>query len=328
MKDPSGGRRGHESADRLLWIGGSSFIAIALVSMGVLLYWPSSSTAPVVVDSAAVDPVAMGRHDADLPATAGQTQANVEALRQARLALEADVTRASVEAAAAHSPERRAESSGPDPVESASGGVSAAGNAPDPVAELFPKFRQALSAGRLFEPESDSAIWHVRAMRVLDPAHAMTLDAERLLFEALMGRYEVALDDLKTDEAFEILAMAEQLSVDSMRVRAARAEVMHILRAIASAEAIPASELELTHYVAPEYPAIALDRNIEGWVDVEFTVSRDGLTHDVAVTNASHEPFFTNEAVFAVSQWEFEPHRIAGHAIDQRAYTRIRFVIE
>jgi protein TonB len=93
-----------------------------------------------------------------------------------------------------------------------------------------------------------------------------------------------------------------------------------------SAKPVPASALKISTYVAPEYPQRALERNLEGWVDVEFTVGTDGKTRNVSVTAASHEAFFRREATDAVSKWQFEPRVFMGRAIEQTAYTRMRFV--
>jgi protein TonB len=79
--------------------------------------------------------------------------------------------------------------------------------------------------------------------------------------------------------------------------------------------------------VAPSYPQRASERNLEGWVDIEFTVGIDGKTRDIAVTDASHETFFRREATEAVSKWQFEPRLFMGQAIAQTSYTRIRFVL-
>jgi protein TonB len=62
-----------------------------------------------------------------------------------------------------------------------------------------------------------------------------------------------------------------------------------------------------------------LQRDIEGWVDVEFTVAANGAVQDVIVAETSHQMYFGDEAVSAVSQWRFEPRLIMGQAIPQRS---------
>ena len=86
------------------------------------------------------------------------------------------------------------------------------------------------------------------------------------------------------------------------------------------------SDLKVVNYVAPEYPDRALERGVEGWVDIEFTVATDGTTRDVTVADASTPTYFRREAVAAVEQWRFEPRVFMGRTIEQRSYTRIRFV--
>jgi len=59
---------------------------------------------------------------------------------------------------------------------------------------------------------------------------------------------------------------------------------------------------------------------------VEFTILPDGTTRDITVANASHASFFRKEAVAAVQQWRFEPRIFMNRPIEQRSYTRLRFV--
>ena len=86
--------------------------------------------------------------------------------------------------------------------------------------------------------------------------------------------------------------------------------------------------MKVKSYVKPVYPPRALDRGVEGWVDVEFTVEPDGSTSHVAVAAASHEQFFRKEAMTAVEQWKFEPRVFMNRPIAQRSYTRIRFAAQ
>ena len=94
-----------------------------------------------------------------------------------------------------------------------------------------------------------------------------------------------------------------------------------------SAKPIPASALKISTYVAPDFPQRASERNITGWVDVEFTVGTDGKTRNIVVTDASHETIFRREATEAISKWQFEPRVFMGRTIEQTSFTRIRFVL-
>jgi len=116
------------------------------------------------------------------------------------------------------------------------------------------------------------------------------------------------------------------VGADPNGVRAARNSLTEQLVSMESAKPMPASALKITTYVAPEYPTRALERHIQGWVDVEFTVGMDGTTRDISIADASHDSYFRREAVAAVEKWRFEPRVYMNREIAQRSYTRIRFV--
>ena len=109
-------------------------------------------------------------------------------------------------------------------------------------------------------------------------------------------------------------------------MRKARSALTEQLIAMESAKPVPASALKIATYVAPVFPQRANERNLEGWVDIEFTVGNDGKTRNIVVTDASHETLFRREATDAVGKWQFEPRMFMGRAIEQSSYTRIRFV--
>jgi protein TonB len=91
---------------------------------------------------------------------------------------------------------------------------------------------------------------------------------------------------------------------------------------------LPASELKPVRAAPPEFPPAALDRGIEGWVEIEFVVSPEGETGNVTVTDASHDRYFRQEAVAAVEGWRFEPIVFMGRPIPKRSSTRLEFVID
>jgi protein TonB len=122
------------------------------------------------------------------------------------------------------------------------------------------------------------------------------------------------------DEAEGLLGAADE------GVRKARSALNEQIIAMESAKPVPASALKIVTYVAPVFPPRANERNLEGWVDLEFTVGTDGRTRNVVVTDGSSETLFRKEATDAVSKWEFEPRLFMGRAIEQNSYTRIRFV--
>ena len=78
--------------------------------------------------------------------------------------------------------------------------------------------------------------------------------------------------------------------------------------------------------VPPTYPARALTRGIEGFVDVQFQVNAMGSTAEVRIMRANPEGVFDKAAIRAVKRWKYLPdeERIQPAILQER----IRFSIQ
>ena len=65
----------------------------------------------------------------------------------------------------------------------------------------------------------------------------------------------------------------------------------------------------------PRYTTEALDRHIQGTVELEVVVGRDGVPRDARVTR-SLDPGLDAEAIVAVRHWRFTPGRLGQTAVD------------
>jgi protein TonB len=196
----------------------------------------------------------------------------------------------------------------------------------DPVVELNQKFEDAMTAGRLLTPADQSAKRYVEQMVSKHPSHDLTRAARERLSHEFLARSSQSLEARDTDAAGIWVDEADHIGADPNAVRTARTQLVELQVALESAKPIPASAMKVKSYAKPVYPPRALDRGMEGWVDVEFTVEPDGSVSHVSVAAASHDQFFRKEAVAAVEQWKFEPRVFMNRPIAQRSYTRIRFV--
>ena len=61
----------------------------------------------------------------------------------------------------------------------------------------------------------------------------------------------------------------------------------------------------------------ARQRNIEGWVQVEFTITRAGTVRDVVVVKSHPGTIFDKSAVRAVSKWKYHPKIEGGAAVER-----------
>jgi protein TonB len=67
--------------------------------------------------------------------------------------------------------------------------------------------------------------------------------------------------------------------------------------------------------VAPQYPRRAADLGLEGFVILEFTVTREGTVRDPRVLESSHE-IFDRSAIDAVLRFRYRPRVIDGEPVE------------
>ena len=80
--------------------------------------------------------------------------------------------------------------------------------------------------------------------------------------------------------------------------------------------------------VAPVYPARALSRGLEGYVDMGFTVTTTGTVKDPVVL-FSTSSLFERAAIRAVLKFKYKPRVVDGQPVDvPNVKTRITFKIE
>ena len=80
--------------------------------------------------------------------------------------------------------------------------------------------------------------------------------------------------------------------------------------------------------VAPMYPARALSRGLEGYVDLSFTVTASGTVRDPIVLFATSS-LFVRSATRAVLKFKYKPRVVDGVPVDVSGVkTRITFKIE
>jgi protein TonB len=77
--------------------------------------------------------------------------------------------------------------------------------------------------------------------------------------------------------------------------------------------------------VSPKYPPRAANRNIEGWVKIEFTITASGSVDDAVVVEAEPVEIFDEAALNAINQWKFKEKIVNGVAVEQRAVQTLQF---
>jgi periplasmic protein TonB len=81
--------------------------------------------------------------------------------------------------------------------------------------------------------------------------------------------------------------------------------------------------------INPDYPPRALSRNIEGWVQVQFTITETGAVADAVVVDASPKGVFDDAAIKAILRWRYNPKVEGAVAVARKGVqTILRFQLE
>src|SRR5262249_14426039 len=68
--------------------------------------------------------------------------------------------------------------------------------------------------------------------------------------------------------------------------------------------------------VSPLYPPRAQSRGVEGWVQLQFTITPQGTTKDIEVVDANPKGYFERAAKDAVKKYKYKPRIVDGVAVD------------
>lgn len=71
-------------------------------------------------------------------------------------------------------------------------------------------------------------------------------------------------------------------------------------------------DARLIRRVPPDYPSAAKREGTAGSVDLEVTISSQGVVEDVSVVNATPPDMFEKSAVAAVRKWKYDPRFVDG----------------
>ena len=81
--------------------------------------------------------------------------------------------------------------------------------------------------------------------------------------------------------------------------------------------------------VNPDYPQRAITRGLEGWVQVQFTITATGTVKDPVVVNAEPKNIFDDAALKAIARWRYNPKVENGAPVERvGVQTRLVFKLE
>jgi protein TonB len=188
----------------------------------------------------------------------------------------------------------------------------------------------ALTIGR-----NDEARAYVNAARQLGAAGPALASVERALAEAsrpapaaTVARQIAAPPPAPT---IEPAASAPEIPAEASarNVQSSAPSPQPVAQAPANADAVLlAGNLKRLKEVPPKYPPDALNDRIEGWVDIDFVISPQGVPENLQVREAKPRRLFDRAAVNSVQQWRFEPIKQDGIPVAKKATLRVRFALK
>jgi TonB family protein len=218
----------------------------------------------------------------------------------------------------------------PANIESVQGLLAAARKRADVDAwgQLLKSANERLLQDRLIEPANDNAKYFYLTLKQLDPGNAALSSVLQDLGTRLASKARRALILGQADAAKSWLDEAGAIGFTSAEVNSAQHDLYAALaKQNFMTNLIPANQLTLLKSVQPAYPVKAQGKKLEGWVDVEFTVSEAGKVKDVAIRAASIPGVFEDAAVKAVSQWRYQPILRDARPVPVRTQIRVRFAL-
>lgn len=166
--------------------------------------------------------------------------------------------------------------------------------------------QERIADGQLLEPPGDSAVFHLNALRTLDPSSEAVASSERALSAKLLARGRSALAGGKLDEARASATAARQLGVSPDAVAVLERDIAAATGSGGATEPKDPVRLKRTRYVTPVYPKEALEQGLRGEVRVRVTVDAEGKVSDAVVLESNPPNVFDAAAVAAARKWRFK----------------------
>ncbi len=189
--------------------------------------------------------------------------------------------------------------------------------------------RARVESGALFAPAGDSALDHLTRLQTEAPdlaglpqAWETFREASTLAIQGMLERAEWAAADARLAELAQAPGGAAAAVPLAAELAAAQLQESYL------ATAVPASALTLERSAPAVYPLAALQRNTEGWVDLEFVVDRFGQPRNLGVVQGSPAGVFDAAALAAVEQYRYVPFERDGRLYERRLRLRVRFQLQ
>jgi len=167
--------------------------------------------------------------------------------------------------------------------------------------------RSKLAQGSVIEPENDNALYYLNQLRASDPQNVALPQLSKSIQTQILEQARSALSAGQSGQAETLLQLASVLGpcaeLDALNDR------LHTTKLFAAGAPKEVAEASLTRTrkLDIDYPQDALERRIEGTVEIGFTVTAKGAVSDIKVLDANPSGVFDKAATNAVARLRYQP---------------------
>jgi TonB family protein len=172
--------------------------------------------------------------------------------------------------------------------------------------QYFDLAQSRLAQGKLTEPDNDSALFYVNRLRATDPKNSGLPRISSAVQGQILDQARAALDATQPARAEALLQMAAGLGA-SPDLAALYQRLAQLKLGTAGTPEVQEASLTRVKAIELDYPADALRRNLEGWVDVAYVVTAEGKVTTVKVLDSSPKGVFEPAATRALQRLRYKP---------------------
>lgn len=206
--------------------------------------------------------------------------------------------------------------------------LTAARGVPAPAKVEQPQFldlvQSRLAQGKLLEPDNDNALYYLNQLRGTDPRNSALPQLSGAVQDQILERARTALDAGDTAKAEAMLQLATGLGA-TPNLEAFNDRLRQKKASAGATPDVPEQSLTRLNKLEVVYPERALEKGIEGWVEIGYTVNPDGSVGNVKVVNAAPARTFEQAGIKAVSKLRYQPVIQAGKPAAVNTQVRVVF---
>jgi protein TonB len=172
--------------------------------------------------------------------------------------------------------------------------------------------KSRLAQGNAASPENDSALYYLGQLKSADPQNPALPELTKAVQAQILGQAGNAIDTAEFAQADALLQLASGLGgspeADALaqRLRSAKTSVS------VGPQEVAENSLTRLRALDVEYPPGALQKKIQGTVELGYVVTSKGAVSDVKVLDANPTGVFETAATRAISRLRYKP-AVDGH---------------